>query len=233
MDGSDHGRRNGIAGAQLISIIERVERLIEDKKAVADDIKAVFAEAKSNGYTPKYLKAIIHLRTLSVDERQEDAAMMDLYMSAIGMTQSAPLFAAAGMMGQDAAAREAMIEALKTIAPASGEIVVKCGGPAVRVYRDASGVAHADEVVEREPAAAPSRSAEPRSTTAAPSGPLLPDVDEAGAEEMGRADAAEGALIIANPFPFGDRRRARWDFGWRDHTGSDGMGAPTGNGDDE
>lgn len=229
MDGSDNGRRNGIAGAQLLSIIERVERLIEDKKAVSDDIKAVFAEAKSNGYTPKYIKAIIHLRTLSVEDRQEDAAMMDLYMSAIGMTQAAPLFAAAGMMGQDVAAREAMIEALKTIAPATGEIVVKCGGPAIRVYRDANGVAHADEVVEREPDPAP-RPAR-ASAASAPTGPLLPEVDEAGAIALGRKDAAEGALIIANPFPLGDRRRAKWDFGWRDHNGTDGMG-PSG-GEDE
>lgn len=221
--------QNTISGGMLRSYLERVERLIEDRKGVADEIRAVYAEAKVNGFTPKYLKAIVRLRALPLEERQEDAAMMDLYMSAIGMAREAPLFAAAGMMGEDAAAREAVIEALKTIAPASGEFIVKCGGPAIRIWRDADGIAQAEEVVE--PSEKPKRqrkAAEPEPDD----GPVLPDITEGGAISLGRADANLGQPITANPFPFGDRRRAKWDFGWRDHTGTDGMG-PDDGGDDE
>jgi uncharacterized protein (UPF0335 family) len=225
---ADGGGRGNIAGAVLRSYLERVERLAEDKKAVQDDIKAVYAEAKANGYTPKYLRAIIRLRALPVEERQEDAAMMELYMSAIGMTREAPLFSAAGMMGEDAAAREAMVEALKTIVPPNGELIVKCGGTPVRVWRDAEGVAQAEDWSE--PSASPSASERKPSARREPKasretdGPVLPGVDEAEAIALGRAAAKKGVPVTGNPFPFGDRRQEKWEFGWCDHMGSDGMG---------
>ena len=216
------GGGSAVSGAVLRSYLERSERLIESKKAVGDDIKAVFADAKANGYTPRYLRAIIKLRAMPAEQRDEDAGMMELYLGAIGMTRAAPLFAAAGMMGEDAAAREAMIEGLKTIVPPNGEFIVKCGGTPVRVWRDLEGNAQAEDW--REPEAKAPRERKPGKPPADPDAPILPSVDEAGAVTLGRADAAAGKPITANPFPFGDRRRAKWDFGWRDHTGSDGMG---------
>ncbi|OYY83346.1 MAG: hypothetical protein B7X99_14620 [Rhizobiales bacterium 17-65-6] len=75
----------GFAKEQLKSFIERVERLEEEKKAIADDIKDVFAEAKANGFDVKALRAILKIRKEDVDERKEHEAIVDLYMQALGI----------------------------------------------------------------------------------------------------------------------------------------------------
>jgi uncharacterized protein (UPF0335 family) len=74
-----------VAAGQLRAIIERIERLEEDKQAIADDIKEVFGEAKANGYDLKALRTIIRLRKKDQAERQEEEAMLDLYKAALGM----------------------------------------------------------------------------------------------------------------------------------------------------
>ena len=74
-----------VARDQLRSIVERIERLEEEKKAIADDIRDVFAEAKANGFDVKTLREIIKLRKATAEERQEMEAMLDLYLSALGM----------------------------------------------------------------------------------------------------------------------------------------------------
>jgi uncharacterized protein (UPF0335 family) len=71
--------------AQLRSIVERVERLEEEKKAIADDIKDVFAEAKANGFDSKALRHIIKLRKQDKTARDEFEAIVDTYMAALGM----------------------------------------------------------------------------------------------------------------------------------------------------
>lgn len=68
--------------------MERIERLIEEKQAIADDIKDVYAEAKANGFDVKTLRKVVRLRKLEAAERQEQAAMLDLYTSALGMQGS-------------------------------------------------------------------------------------------------------------------------------------------------
>jgi len=70
---------------QLKTIIERIERLEEDKKAVGTDIKDVYAEAKSNGFDVKALRRIVALRKLDVNERQEQEQIVATYMIALGM----------------------------------------------------------------------------------------------------------------------------------------------------
>lgn len=75
----------GIAADQLRSIVERIERLEEEKKAIADDIKDVYGEAKGNGYDTKVLRAIIALRRQDAGEREEEDAILDLYKHALGM----------------------------------------------------------------------------------------------------------------------------------------------------
>ena len=76
---------NSIAKDQLKSIIERVERLEEDKKAISDDIKDVYSEAKGNGYDVKALRRIVSLRKQDPDKRAEQEAILDTYMHALGM----------------------------------------------------------------------------------------------------------------------------------------------------
>jgi uncharacterized protein (UPF0335 family) len=73
----------------LKSIVERIERLEEEKKALADDIKEVFAEAKANGFDTKVLRTVIRLRKQDKTERQEQEALLDLYLHALGMAAGA------------------------------------------------------------------------------------------------------------------------------------------------
>ncbi|MBY8974354.1 DUF2312 domain-containing protein [Rhodobacteraceae bacterium NNCM2] len=74
-----------VAADQLRSIIERIERLEEEKKEVADQIKEVYSEAKANGYDAKTLRKVVSLRKKPAEERDEEEAMLDLYLSALGM----------------------------------------------------------------------------------------------------------------------------------------------------
>ena len=76
---------NGIAGDYLRSFVERIERLEEEKKVIADDIKDVYAEAKGTGFDVKILRKIISLRRKQPHEREEEDAILDLYMHALGM----------------------------------------------------------------------------------------------------------------------------------------------------
>ena len=71
---------------QLKSIIERIERLEEEKKALSDDIRDVFAEAKATGFEPKILRKIVSLRKQDLSERQEQDALLETYMAALGMS---------------------------------------------------------------------------------------------------------------------------------------------------
>jgi uncharacterized protein (UPF0335 family) len=70
---------------QLKAIVERVEKLEEEKKAISDDIRDVFAEAKVNGYDVKALRQVVKLRKLDKNERQEQEAILDTYLVALGM----------------------------------------------------------------------------------------------------------------------------------------------------
>ena len=74
-----------VAAGQLRALIERIERLEEEKQTIADDIKDVFAEAKGNGFDTKALRTIIRLRKKDANERQEEEAILDLYKAALGM----------------------------------------------------------------------------------------------------------------------------------------------------
>ena len=74
-----------IAKEQLKSFVERVERLEEEKRATADDIRDVYAEAKANGFDTKVLRKVVALRRQDRNERLEQDAILDLYLEALGM----------------------------------------------------------------------------------------------------------------------------------------------------
>lgn len=74
-----------VAAGQLKAFIERVERLEEEKQTVADDIKDVFAEMKGVGFDTKAVRTIIRLRKKDAAERQEEEAILDMYLNALGM----------------------------------------------------------------------------------------------------------------------------------------------------
>ncbi|MGB3500753.1 MAG: DUF2312 domain-containing protein [Mesorhizobium sp.] len=75
-----------VAAGQLRALVERIERLEEDKQAIADDIKDVYAEAKGSGFDTKALRSIVRLRKKDQAEREEEESMLDLYKAALGMT---------------------------------------------------------------------------------------------------------------------------------------------------
>ncbi|MBX4920965.1 DUF2312 domain-containing protein [Rhizobium bangladeshense] len=83
---------HGIARDQLRAFIERIERLEEEKKTIADDIKDVYAEAKGMGFIPAMMKKVIALRKKDEMERMEEEAILDTYLHALGMIAQPDLF---------------------------------------------------------------------------------------------------------------------------------------------
>ena len=79
LGGTDH-----VDSGHLRAFIERVERLEEEKRAIADDITEVYAEAKGNGFDPKVMRKVVSLRRMDRDKRIEEETILDLYLSALG-----------------------------------------------------------------------------------------------------------------------------------------------------
>ena len=71
----------------LRAFVERVERLEEEKKAIADDIRDVYAEAKANGFDVKALRSVVRLRKQDINERKEQEARLETYLHALGMLE--------------------------------------------------------------------------------------------------------------------------------------------------
>ncbi len=79
-----------VAQDQLRAFIERIERMEEEKAAIASDIKEIYAEAKGNGFDTKVIRQIIRIRKQDASERQEQEALLELYMAALGMSYAPP-----------------------------------------------------------------------------------------------------------------------------------------------
>nr|WP_031441182.1 DUF2312 domain-containing protein [Sphingomonas sp. FUKUSWIS1] len=85
-DERQHGMGGGaVAADELRLLIERAERLEEEKKGISDDIKDVFAEAKGRGYDPKAIRKILSIRKLKREEYQEQEAILEVYLQSLGM----------------------------------------------------------------------------------------------------------------------------------------------------
>jgi uncharacterized protein (UPF0335 family) len=82
-------KAGGIHAAQLKSVVERIERLEEEKKTIADDIKEVYAEAKAHGFDTKTLRTVIRIRKEDTNERAEREALLGVYLHALGMAPAA------------------------------------------------------------------------------------------------------------------------------------------------
>jgi len=76
----------GIAGDRLRSFIERIERLEDERRALGEDIREVYSEAKGAGFDVKIMRRIVRIRKLDQNERDEQEALLDTYMAALGMT---------------------------------------------------------------------------------------------------------------------------------------------------
>lgn len=212
--------RNTEAGRELESYVERVEKIRVEKKELGAFEAAILAEAKSRGYVPKAIRAIVKRRAMKPHDREESDTLIATYEHAMGLSTEAPLHRQVSLMKVDTASRGEVIAALKILVPDNGAITVECGGVPIRLIRDASGeVREVDALPLGKAADDPSPS---------PGGAFAPGVTADQAEDLGRAAYRENTAITANPFPFGDARRPRWDAGWRKESGGDGMGPSEG-----
>jgi uncharacterized protein (UPF0335 family) len=81
----EEGPATRFAKDHLKAFVERIERLEEEKKTIADDIRDVYGEAKANGFDVKALRTIVRLRKQDADERREQETILETYMHALGM----------------------------------------------------------------------------------------------------------------------------------------------------
>ena len=82
---TDENTAHRFAKDHLKAFVERVERLEEEKKAIADDVRDVYAEAKASGYDVKAMRTVVRLRKLDANERKEQEAILETYLHALGM----------------------------------------------------------------------------------------------------------------------------------------------------
>ena len=88
---SQIGDNSAVNAGQLRAFCERIEKLEEEKRSIADDIKDVYAEAKGTGFDAKILRKVVALRKMDRDKRAEEEAVLDCYLAALGMLVGTPL----------------------------------------------------------------------------------------------------------------------------------------------
>lgn len=217
--------RNTVSGKMLLELVERVEVIRKQKKELGADEEAVMADAKAAGFNKKGIKFVVKAREMKPSDFQDWQALTDMYMHAIGMGVEPPLFRAAGLASIDINVREQVIAAMYPFVPpyAKGSITVDFDGKKIQLERGKEGEISATEI----DVSSLTRGGEPAEKTPRRSKELPPEIaalDDDGAEQLGRQWAKDDRPVIDNPFPFGDSRRGRFDKGWRDETGNDGMG---------
>lgn len=240
---------SNVAADQLRLFIERIERLEEEKKGIADDIKDVYSEAKGQGFDAKTIREIVKLRKMDIHARREREALLDTYKAALGMLDGTPLGnwalkklspkpeepeQAVPAPGSEQGDDEETLyrEALRLVAEhqrASTSWLQrqlhigynKATALIERMEREGH-IGPPDHTGKRDVLVKPSAD-EHSSTSDAPSEPEI-TVDDA--RRMGKEAALNKLPVTANPFPARDERRAAWDEAWCQALGSDGMDIP-------
>lgn len=215
------GHNTGSA-QELRAFIERREQLAADKAAIGDDEKVVNAEIAAAGFVVKAVNAILRIRKAKPHDVQEAEALLDTYRHALGMATEPPLHRFMANAAVDPVSLDSVLAYMEPAVPPTGggHIDVTVGKKTYRLTRDLAGDVGREEVVDALKRPKEKAAKKP----AGPQREPVPDVDTAGAEELGREYARGNRAVIDNPFPFGDPRRARFDEGWRKETGGDGMG---------
>jgi uncharacterized protein (UPF0335 family) len=138
------------AREKLKSYIERIERLAEERKELGDEQRALFAEAKADGFDPKAMRNIIKRRQKDAGELAAADAIDDTYMHALGMAADNPLHLQIAALARDGLARDGLIEALQQLVPINGEIIARVGGEPMRLWRTEDGKSFAEPYVAPE-----------------------------------------------------------------------------------
>lgn len=215
---------NAISSDALIAFIEQLEVVYADIDTRKEDAKDILTAAARQGFSPKGIKFCIKVRAQKPHDFQEAEQLRDQYLHAIGMAERPPLFRMMDALVSDALGQANIVERFKALVPSRGEVVLKMpDAPVMRLWRDDKGAVQAEEVRDPPPARETGGGNVAKAPAREPAEPP-PDVDADGAEELGVQAARDNKPIIANPFPFGDSRRLRWDVGWRRGAGNDGMG---------
>lgn len=214
--------KNTIQSRRLLEIVEQSEDYDAQKKEISDLNSALMAAAKAEGFSTKAINHLKKRRKMKPHDRQEADELYATYEHAAGLDEEPPLFRAINRMATDGLGREQLLDSFKKLAPAEGDIILRIGGEPVRIWRDPDGGARSEPFVEKP-------KSQPKATPAKPTGASrpareVPNVDDAGAYELGRQMYRDNRPVIDNPFPYGDPRRARCDEGYRHESGSDGMG---------
>lgn len=125
----------------LKGFLDRIDRLEDQRAELRDDIKLVYAEAKSEGFDPKAIRGMLKRKRAKDPQKfAEEESILDAYLHALGMIPENPLSVAVGALAVDAMARDQVLDAFKQMVPPGGEIIARVGGEPVRIWRDASGV---------------------------------------------------------------------------------------------
>lgn len=224
---------------ELRLLIERWERLQEEKEGIAADQKDVMAEAKSRGFDTKAMREIIKLRKMDPQDRREREAILDTYKAALGMLDGTPLgkWAIERLKKDDDDTAEAptvdeelyqramqlVIEDRKaSVSFLQRKLSISYNSAARLVERmESEGVVGAPNHVGRREVLAPKSDG-----TAEPEAPAEPEPTVEDAKVLGAEAAKSGAPVTANPFPARDERRAAWDEAWCKELGTDGMDIP-------
>lgn len=233
---------DAVAADQLRMHIEAIERLEEEKKGIADDIKDRFALAKSDGFDTKTIREIIKLRKLEPEARREREALLDTYKAALGMLDGTPLgkWAVERLTkpaedvtspAEHAARYEEAVQAVRESRNASASWLqrhLRIGyNPAawlIERMEQEGVVSRPDHVGRREVLPVAGEAPTEEVAVAAPEPEPEPTIEDA--HRMGGEAAQSGAPVTANPFPAYDERRAAWDEAWCAALGSDGMDIP-------
>jgi uncharacterized protein (UPF0335 family) len=241
---------DAVAADQLRLHIEAIERLEEEKKALAEDIKDRYALAKSDGFDTKTIREIVKLRKMEPDARREREALLDTYKAALGMLDGTPLgkwalerlkpkqpdpepeTPAAGddlyaeavrlVTGHQKASTSWLQRQLRIGYNSAAGLIERLETAGIVSKPDNAGKR---EVLVNKPANwtdAESPASEPEPEASQPE----PELTVEDARNLGTHAAQNGMPVTSNPFPAYDERRAAWDEAWCAALGSDGMDIP-------
>lgn len=214
--------QNTPSSERVHGFVSEIERLEAQEKELREQKKVIYATAKAEGFDTSNesgIRFLVRVRKKKPHDFEEHEANRDVYLHAMGMAPEPPLYKQIAALAKDTAASEKLLEAFKLLVPAKGELICTIGGKRMRLWRDKDGVCRS-EVYQPLDAPGPSQ---PGDITKPPS-KEVPDCSLDEAYDMGKEAYRENKPVISNPFPFGDKRRPRWDQGWRDESGNNGFG---------